>query len=131
VTGEKGLLGAKLLYAFAMFPFGVAHFTNLKETAALVPAWLPLHVFWARLFGCTFLAAGVAILIGLFARLAATLSAMQLGLFTGLVWFPIVASGARSAFLVSETIDSVALTAAAWVVADSFRNIPWLAMNKR
>jgi uncharacterized membrane protein len=129
--GCKGLRGAKLLYGLAMIPFGIAHFTYLKETAGLVPAWLPAHIFWAYFFGCTFLAAGVAILIGLFARLAATLSAFQLGLFTMLAWVPIVVAGSKSAFVWSETTLSVALTAGAWVVADSYRNIPWLAMNKR
>ena len=130
-TGAQGLRGARILYGLAQIPFGAAHFTYLKETASLVPAWLPAHLFWAYFFGCTFLAAGVAILIGVFARLATVLSALQLGLFTFLVWLPIVAAGSKSSFQWSEAILSWALTSGAWVVADSYRGLPWLTMNRR
>ena len=103
-----------------MIPFGYAHFANIKGTAALVPGWLPWHVGWAHFTGSTFIAAGGAILIGGFARLAAALSALQMTLFGVLVWLPILAAGSTNAFQWMEFATTLALTAAGWVVADSY-----------
>jgi uncharacterized membrane protein len=120
LVGERGVRLARVLYALALIAFGLSHFVYLNLTAPLVPAWLPAHTFWAYFTGCTYLAAGAAMIIGIYARLAAALSALQMGLFLLLVWVPMAVAGTLSAGQWGETIVNVALIAGAWVVVDSY-----------
>jgi uncharacterized membrane protein len=105
-----------------MCAFGIAHFAYVAQTAALVPRWLPAHVILVDFTGAIFVISGVALIFGLAARSFAILVAIQMGLFTALVWLPKIFANVRDMQALSEGLDSAALTAAAAVIAQNIHN---------
>jgi uncharacterized membrane protein len=100
--------------------FGVAHFVYLDLTAPLVPKWLPPgQVFWAYATGIAHIAAGIAILGGVQARLAAVLLTVMYTAFTVFVHVPMLLATPSSHWVWNENAVNIALIGAAWVVADS------------
>ena len=100
--------------------FGGAHFAYLNFTASWVPKFLPpSQEFWAIATGVAHIAAGVAILAGVQARLAAILLTIMYASFTPLVHLPMLLAHPMSHANWAENAINLALTGVAWVVADS------------
>lgn len=97
--------------------FGLAHFFYLGFTAAMVPAWIPGgQTFWAILTGVAHIAAGVALLTGVQARLAAVLLTIMFASFGILVHLPLVIGNANHLNWVMNAVN-LSLTGAAWTIA--------------
>jgi uncharacterized membrane protein len=100
--------------------FGGAHFFYMNLTAPLVPKWLPpSQVFWGYATGLAHIAAGVAILTGVRARLAAILLTVMYAAFTPLVHLPMLLGDPSNHGIWTENATNLVLIGAAWVVADS------------
>jgi uncharacterized membrane protein len=113
---------ARLLFGVGVWTFGIAHFAYVAQTAALVPKWLPAHAALVFFTGAVFVISGTALVLGIAARSFAILAAIQMGLFTFLVWLPKILAGIHDVPTLSEFLDSTALTAAAAVMAWNMRD---------
>jgi uncharacterized membrane protein YphA (DoxX/SURF4 family) len=110
----------QVVFGICAVLFGGAHFFYMNLTAPLVPKWLPPSgEFWGYATGVAHIAAGLAILAGVRARLAAILLTVMYASFTPLVHLPMVVANSSSHFIWSENALNLILTGVAWVVANS------------
>lgn len=109
--------GGRRLFAAGLLAFGALHFIYLTFTATLVPAWLPFHVFWAGFVGACFLAAGLALLTGIKARLAAIWTGVMFAGFILLLHIPLVAGGLTNPGQWASMLVALLMCGGAWVVA--------------
>ena len=118
-TGEKGMRLARTLFAVSLIPIGLSHIIYVKQTAELVPAWLPYRVGWAYLTGAGQIACGLGVLFSIFPRIAARAEAGMISLFTLLVWGPAILAAPRARLPWTAFFISWAIASAAWVVSQN------------
>jgi uncharacterized membrane protein len=126
-VGERGVRIARLLLIAALPMFGLSHFVYHDLTASLVPQWMHFAMGWTYVTGAASLAAAAGMLLGIYPRLAASLEAAMLWIITLLVWVPRVVSMPANQENWAELVISCAIAAGAWLVADTYRGVRWLA----
>jgi uncharacterized membrane protein len=110
----------QVVFGVCALVFGTAHFVYMSNTASLVPKWLPpTQEFWGYATGAGFVAAGVAFLTGVQARLAAILMTAMLVSFGLLANGPVLLADHASHWNWTESAVNLTVTGAAWVLADS------------
>jgi uncharacterized membrane protein len=126
--GLRSVDVARRLFGIACLVFGLSHFEYATFTAAMIPPWLPFRPALAYATGAGHATAGLAILIGIRPRLAATLEAVMMSSFVVLVHVPSLwtspdwAPAARIQW--TALLWASALAGSAWIVAQSFRGRP-------
>jgi len=111
---------SQLVFGACSLVWGGAHFVYMNLTAPLVPKWLPpSQEFWGYATGIGFIAAGIAILTGIQARLAAILLTAMIASFGVLANGRVLLADHSSHFNWTESALNLALIGVAWVVADS------------
>jgi len=118
------LLLGRFLFAISMIVFGVQHFMYAGFIATLIPAWIPLHLFWVYLTGTGMLVAGLSIATGILASLAS----MGLGLMF-LLWFlllhaPRVAASPRNGDEWTSAFVALAVSGGSFLLASTFPKRP-------
>jgi uncharacterized membrane protein len=126
-VGEPGVRCARALFIICLPMIGIVHLLESQGVADFVPAWLPFHYFIAYFTGSASFAVALALIVGVWPRLAAALETLMLGLITVLCWGPLLSTGrtACTAFLISSSI-----TVGAWLIADTYRDVHWLSTGQ-
>jgi len=114
---DRAMKAVRFLFGFSLLPIGLSHFFYLQPTVGFVPSWLPFRTFWAYLGGAGHIAAGLGVIFGVVPRLAATLEAAMIGIFTALVWLPGVIAAPTNRLQWTAMFMSWIIAASAWVVA--------------
>ena len=128
IAAHRAQRTAQVLFGLSCAFYGASHFAYADYTASMVPIWLPGRLGLAYLTGLGHLAAGIGIVVGILAPLAATLEAGMMSLFCLLVWVPTFFAHTPPKWAMppqnrwSELVVTLALAASAWLVATSLRN---------
>lgn len=117
ITGERGIILARRLFAVALIPVGLSHLVYVKQTVELVPPWLPFRTGWAYLTGIGQMACGAGLLLSIYPRVAAIVEAGMLTLFTLLVWAPAIMAKPTARMPWTAFFISWAIASAAWAIA--------------
>jgi hypothetical protein len=106
---------AVICMGVCLLMFGIAHFLYLDFTASMVPAWLPGgQKFWAAFTGLAHIAAGIAVLSGIKARLAASLLTVMFAGFSVLVHLPTLIAAPHLHLNWVMNAINLSLTGAVW-----------------
>jgi hypothetical protein len=108
-------------YAFGIcvVSFTLEQLFYLSATASLVPKWIPPgQMFWAVATTAAFALAAIALLTGFLAPLASRLTTAMIVGFELLTWLPLLFADPHSFENWSESAETLAIAASAWVVAD-------------
>lgn len=116
---DKLVLFGAMFYAAPIAAFGTEHFTQTKEIASIVPAWIPWHYFWTYLVGACFVAAGLSLVTKIEARLAASLLAVAFFLFVVLMDAPGWAQNPRDRFSAALALRELSFGSGALALAMS------------
>ena len=109
----------QVVFGLCVVSFGLAHLMAVKETAAMVPKWVPPgQHFWAVATGVAHLLAGLAIAVGVQRVLAGRLLAAMLLIFEVLVWVPMLVEQPHLQIMWAGNALTLAMAGAAWMVGD-------------
>jgi uncharacterized membrane protein len=117
---ERKIRIGRALFGLCLVVFALAHFMALKETAGMVPKWIPPgQRFWGITTGVAHLLAGLSIMTGVLAVIASRLFTAMLIAFGILVWVPLLFSSADAHMVWGGNAINLALAGAAWIISDS------------
>jgi uncharacterized membrane protein len=110
---------AVYVMAACFVTFGLAHFAYARFTASMIPDWLPLRVPLAYFTGAIHAGTGLAVLVGVRRRWAASIEALMMSSFVLLVHVPRVAAHPTVRLELTMLFIAITLSSAVWLFATS------------
>src|SRR5271155_5574573 len=93
---EKIVLCAPVFVGAPMAAFGTEPFLDPVSIGALMPAWIPVHMFWVYLVGTCLILGGLSIVVQQYAWLSAGLFGIMMVCFEILMIIPALAEDPRN-----------------------------------
>jgi len=117
--GPAGATTARVAFGICSLLFALAHFAGLKQTAGMVPAWIPGgQVFWALATGVAHLAIGLGLIANRLAVPATRFGALMYVCFALLAWLPGALTHPTEWLRWAGAAISLCMAAALWLVGD-------------
>jgi uncharacterized membrane protein len=114
---DRTLAFGPLFLAIPMAVFGADHFIAPTFVAAIVPSWIPGHLFWTYFVGVALFAAALSLATNRYATLAATLLGTMLFLFVVLIHVPEVAAKPGDRIVHAVVLRDLSFSAGAFALA--------------
>ena len=118
--GDRGRHAAvigKYLFALSLPIFGWSHFFYAVPASQLIPDWIPGRLFFTYLTGTAHILAGLSLLTGLLARIAAPWICIMFASFIAFLHIPHVIVAPSSRYEWTALLMSTLLSGAAWSIA--------------
>jgi len=81
IAGRRLITFGTTLFALTIISYSFDHFLYAQQAAGYVRSWVPYHIFWIYFAGAALFCSGIAILLNIRRRLAATLLGVMI-----LIW---------------------------------------------
>jgi uncharacterized membrane protein YphA (DoxX/SURF4 family) len=119
-TGEvwpRVALVARMIFGATLVAFGFSHHLYHQYVESVIPGWIPAHKFFTYATGTAHAAAGLSLISGIKARLAATLLALMFGSWVVVLHIPrvIAAQGNKDEW--TSLFVAVAMCGGSWIIS--------------
>ena len=121
---DRALLFGPVFFAAPMAVFGTEHYVFTKSISAMVPSWIPGHLFWTYLTGSCLIAAALSIVSKRYSALAATLLGVMLFSFVLTISLPAVMAHPDNRFLVAVFLRDLSFSMGAFALAVTDAGLP-------
>lgn len=121
ISGRRLAPLGVILFAITIISFSMDHFLYAKKATGYVPSWVPNPLFWLYFTGSALFCSGIAILLNIKRRLAATLLGAMIFIWVLILHIPYALSApfARNEGEVTSAFLALAYCGIAFVIARS------------